>query len=166
MKRRQGRAPRGTGQTLVEFALVLPVIVLMLFGILDLGRAVYAYNTIANAARIGARVAAVNQILTSPDCNESRPVEDPADAHWSIRRCAADAAVSLGVQPLPGPNGVDVSYQKADMSGPCPTPLQLGCVAVVTVRYSYQPMTPFVGHLFSSIPMDATSEMPIERVFP
>jgi len=44
------------GSSLVEFALVIPVIMLLIFGAVDLGRAVYAYNTIANAARDGARV--------------------------------------------------------------------------------------------------------------
>ena len=48
---------RRDGQALVEFALVVPVLILLLFGILDFGRAIYAYNTIADAARDGARVA-------------------------------------------------------------------------------------------------------------
>ena len=61
-------AARERGQGLVEFALVFPVFILLLLGIFDLGRAVYAYNTIGDAAREGARVAIVNQIETSPDC--------------------------------------------------------------------------------------------------
>ncbi|MEA3345828.1 MAG: TadE/TadG family type IV pilus assembly protein [Chloroflexota bacterium] len=43
------------GQVLIEFALTLPVIILILTGIFDLGRAIYAYNAVANAAREGAR---------------------------------------------------------------------------------------------------------------
>ena len=73
---RARRPARGTGQALVEFALVLPIFLLIVFGVFELGRAVFAYNTVANAAREGARVAAVNQIVSSPDCNESKPVED------------------------------------------------------------------------------------------
>lgn len=49
------------GQGLVEFALMLPVFLLILTGLLDGGRAIYAYNTIANAARSAARVAIVDQ---------------------------------------------------------------------------------------------------------
>ena len=56
------RAGRPRGQALVEFALVFPVLILILLGIFEVGRAVFAYNTIGNAAREGARVAAVNQI--------------------------------------------------------------------------------------------------------
>jgi len=40
-------------------ALTLPVLLLLLLGTLDLGRAVYAQNIIANAAREGARYGAI-----------------------------------------------------------------------------------------------------------
>ena len=95
----RGRLRDGRGQGLVEFALVFPVIVLILFGVFDFGRAIYAYNTIANAARQGARVAAVNQVVTANTrCNEDMPVENPLDPDWSVLACAASSAVSLGVQ--------------------------------------------------------------------
>jgi Flp pilus assembly protein TadG len=48
----------GTGQTLVEFALVLPIFILMLFGLLDVGRYVYMNSVLSQAAREGARLAA------------------------------------------------------------------------------------------------------------
>ncbi|HWS92219.1 MAG TPA: TadE family protein, partial [Mycobacterium sp.] len=67
------------GQGLVEFALVFPVIVLLLIAAFDMSRAVYAYASIANAARQGARVAAVNQLYPADSdvtCQESMPVED------------------------------------------------------------------------------------------
>ena len=47
------RHERGDG--LVEFALILPVLMLVIMAIVDLGRAVYAYNVVANCAREGAR---------------------------------------------------------------------------------------------------------------
>jgi hypothetical protein len=45
------------GASLVEFALVAPVLLLLLVGILDLGRAVNAYVTVSNAAREGTHYA-------------------------------------------------------------------------------------------------------------
>ncbi len=57
---------------------MFPILVLILLGIFEVGRAVFAYNTIGNAAREGARVAAVNQIQTSPDCVNDRPIVNPA----------------------------------------------------------------------------------------
>lgn len=44
------------GQSMVEFALILPIFVLFIIGIFDLGRAFFAYIAIANAAREGTRV--------------------------------------------------------------------------------------------------------------
>jgi hypothetical protein len=46
------------GQTLIEFALVLPIFLLVVFGMLDVGRLVYTNSTLSQAAREGARLAA------------------------------------------------------------------------------------------------------------
>ena len=42
-------------QALIEFALISPVLLLLLFGIVDIGRAIFYYDTINHAAREGAR---------------------------------------------------------------------------------------------------------------
>jgi Flp pilus assembly protein TadG len=49
--------PRQRSQALIEFALISPVLLLLLFGIVDIGRAVFYYDTINHAAREGARTA-------------------------------------------------------------------------------------------------------------
>ena len=54
------RRNRSRGQGLAEFALVLPVFLAILIGMVDLGRAVWANNSVANAAREAARYAAVH----------------------------------------------------------------------------------------------------------
>lgn len=54
------------GQALVEFALVLPVLLLVILGILDLARAVSQENTLAFAAREGTRYAIVHGSNGSP----------------------------------------------------------------------------------------------------
>lgn len=55
--RQRGRA---RGQALVEAALVAPLFFLILFGIIDLGRVIWANDVVSNAAREGARFASVN----------------------------------------------------------------------------------------------------------
>lgn len=45
------------GQSMVEFAIMAPMFFLLLLGTIDLGRAVYTYNSISDAAREGARTA-------------------------------------------------------------------------------------------------------------
>ncbi len=54
-------------QSLIEFALISPVLLLLLFGIIDIGRAVFYYDTLGHAAREGARAAvqASNQLPTN-----------------------------------------------------------------------------------------------------
>jgi Flp pilus assembly protein TadG len=157
---------RRRGQSLVEFALVTPIVILLLVGLLDLGRGVFAYNSLANAARAGARIATVNQIEVSPDCENDRPVVDPADPHWSIKACAVAAANALGISQ----SAVTVAYSApAGSSLQCPgagSVLAVGCIAEVTVEHRYEPLTPLVGNIVGPLDLRATSQMAIERVFP
>ncbi|MEX2236491.1 MAG: TadE family protein [Dehalococcoidia bacterium] len=58
--RRPGSRRGERGQALVEFALVLPLLLIMLFGIIDFGRALQTYITINNASREGARFGSIS----------------------------------------------------------------------------------------------------------
>jgi len=59
MTNRKKRGERGA--VAVEFALILPLLVLLLFGIIEFGQAYNAYITVTHAAREGARLAAVGK---------------------------------------------------------------------------------------------------------
>lgn len=52
------------GQSIVELALILPIIIILLFGIFEFGRVFNAYMVIANASRQGARVGSVGATVT------------------------------------------------------------------------------------------------------
>ena len=54
---RRGLIHRHGGQSMVEFAILAPIFFLLLLGTIDLGRAIYIYNTISDAAREGTRAA-------------------------------------------------------------------------------------------------------------
>lgn len=54
------------GQTLVEFALVLPLLALLLFGIIQFGIVFNNYIDLTDAVRAGARKAAVSRQTTDP----------------------------------------------------------------------------------------------------
>src|SRR5688500_3883961 len=90
LRRRHG--PGSRRQTLVEFALILPIFILIVVGTFDAGRAVFAYHAANNAAREGGRQAIVDQTLT----------------HVQAR--AAQHAVALGVDPT----SVEVDYRNPD----------------------------------------------------
>ena len=62
------RRRRFRGQGLVEFALVLPIFAMLLFGIIDFGRYVYTANAINNGTREGARSGSV-AFRPSPLCD-------------------------------------------------------------------------------------------------
>lgn len=50
---------RESGQELVEYAMILPLLLLLLVGIMEFSIIIFSYDTIANAAREGARVAII-----------------------------------------------------------------------------------------------------------
>jgi Flp pilus assembly protein TadG len=138
---------RARGQSLAEFALVLPLILLMFMGIVDLGRAVLAYNTLSNAARDGARVAIVDQTVN-------------AGIEAGAQR-AADQATTLGVDPAAD---VDVTYTKPDGAS-CPDH-SVGCTATVTVRFEYSAITPVIGNIVGTIDLEAATAMTVESTNP
>lgn len=144
------RRSRADGQSLVEFALVLPILLLMFMGILDFGRAVFAYNSLSNAAREGARVAIVDQTV------EGGVPKGATEA--------ANQAIGLGLDPS-DPSDVQVSYLLPDLSGACAT-RALGCVAEVTVNYEYTAITPIIGSFIGPIDLSATTQLPIEFTKP
>jgi Flp pilus assembly protein TadG len=129
------------GQTIVEFALILPIFILVLVGIVDFGRAVYASSTIQNAAREAVRVAIVDQNVTV------------------IETEAIEQAVALHI----GAADVDVTFLDDDYtSGPCSTTPDVGCIAEVEVRYAYTAATPILGNIVGTINMSGSSRQPIE----
>jgi hypothetical protein len=78
---RRGR--RGGGQTLTEFALVLPIFVVLLLGTIEFGFAFHATLSVNNAARIGAQLAATAGNRVGSDCvvllSVEAEIQRPAD---------------------------------------------------------------------------------------
>lgn len=66
------------GQSLIEFALVLPILLLVVFGITEFGRAIMVKNVLHTASREGARLAAVSPV--SDSLSVQARVQDVLDA--------------------------------------------------------------------------------------
>jgi Flp pilus assembly protein TadG len=140
------------GQSLVEFALVLPIFLLMIMGIVDMGRLIYTYNTVSNAARDGARIAIVNQSTTgTTTCDTSSATA------WSTG-CAIASGIALNIAPA----DVSVTYRDPTDTTAC-SPVTIGCIAVVQVTGTYTALTPIIGQLIGSIDVSSTAKMSIER---
>jgi Flp pilus assembly protein TadG len=71
----RSRISREEGVAAVEFAIILPVLCLILFGVLEFGRVWSQYQVFEGAAREGARCAAVAS--TSP-CDVQTEIKDSA----------------------------------------------------------------------------------------
>ncbi|HEY8813554.1 MAG TPA: TadE family protein, partial [Candidatus Dormibacteraeota bacterium] len=54
------RRPRNRGQALVEFAIVFPIFILVLFAVIEFSVMLYSQMTVSNAAREAARVSVVD----------------------------------------------------------------------------------------------------------
>lgn len=68
MKNRVIHNHKNKGQSLLEFALVVPVLFLVVLGTFDLGFAVYAGNTLSLAAREGARLGIIRSKTDAQIC--------------------------------------------------------------------------------------------------
>lgn len=140
---------RDSGQTLAEFALVVPIFLLIVLGLFDVGRAVFVYNGLSNAVREGARLAIVNQDKDS--------IADRAQA------------MAFGIEVETDPDAMTTFWRQSPDSDDvtnndeCPADnLAVGCIAVVEAQATWQAITPVIGNLIGPIALAARSEAMIE----
>ncbi len=155
---------RQRSQALIEFALVSPVLLLLLFGIIDIGRAIFYYDTLNHAAREGARVAvrASNQLPTDTDVLNAvsgqmlgAPVSapcpqgpitgatPPANSAWVY---ITEPSPPGGVESTPPPNAPGGEYA-AIANGSCSAvnPASGNSQVQVTIRFNLVLITPIVA---------------------
>jgi Flp pilus assembly protein TadG len=139
---RLGEGVRSEGGTsLVEFALVAPVLLLMLVGILDIGRAVNAYVTVSNAAREGSHYA-----ILHPTAAPSAIETAVRDRVVPLNPCLVSVTTSYYNTALPSPAFV------AWPSGGVPASTPQKSVPVrVEVSYPWSAAT-FIGQFFPANP--------------
>jgi hypothetical protein len=175
------------GQSLVEMALLLPLLLIVLFGIIDLGWYLFAYVTVWNAARDGAEVAA--QVPPTQDILNRRengipawsgnlpaqPPQYPTDATdpcvCAILRAAgvsdhACAAGNRGLYPFTT-SEMSIGYPPVLGTG---NPRSIGRPIEVRIDTTVQPLTPLVqlvGGVFSNggtLRIQATIQRTIENL--
>ena len=111
------------GAAAVEFALVLPILVVLAFGIIDFGRLLYTYNNLTSAVREGARFAAVQ---TKEDVVKTA----------AIQGRVSDYIAAFGGTPVAN-SQIQVTYDAAPPA-----------TRFITVRinaYEFEPITPIAG---------------------
>lgn len=96
-RHRAGRS-RERGQALLEFALILPIFVVAILGLIDVGRAIWANNAVANAAREAARYAAVHGGSATNTCPVGPPVPDVTKVPAASATCPYPSPSKEGVR--------------------------------------------------------------------
>ena len=82
---------RGSGQALVEFALILPVFLVLMMGVIDFGAALYTDNAIQNGAREGARFGSVHPTWVWPGVAAPAPALTNPDPDSIAYRAKAES---------------------------------------------------------------------------
>lgn len=160
-----GRSRGARGQTIVEFAFAVPVILLIFLGITDFGRAILYYNTLSNAAREGARVGIVqnwsgdgwgaygNCVGTYTNLQDSGGLS--ADfTRWAALEppgfCPTSAGVTIDDETIvsqivrrSSALGIS-SIKKVQIDAPGGTGRYLRAPLTVLVEYDYTPVTSFI----------------------
>lgn len=85
------------GQALVEVALILPILVLLVFGSFEFGRAMYIKNTLNYAAREGARRASVSEPFNIGAVRNHVTASLPASLHTGLAVTVTPAAPQHGI---------------------------------------------------------------------
>jgi Flp pilus assembly protein TadG len=106
------------GAALVEFALVAPILFLLVFGIVDFGRALFTLNNLTSAVREGARFAAVQSAGTT---------------QATVRQQVQNYLAEFGGDPV-DPNSI--------LMNPSTITTATVCVRVWINGYQFQPITP------------------------
>jgi len=118
------------GQSLVEFAAGVMVLIILVSGVLDIGRAFMTFVAIENGAGEGAVFASIHPTWVS----DGVPDEDADDPNNIDYRAKHESPTFL----------VDWSQASIDVYAPVIT---AGVPITVTVTYSYPLLTPFVSQL-------------------
>jgi hypothetical protein len=187
---RVGRTTRRDegGQTLVEFALVLPVFLLVVFGLLDVGRLVYTNSTLSQAAREGARLAATEAawigvpgaacVNDAGGITDSRPGAHVCPTDVAAFRTHVLDAVNRMTVTLGPITDLHLSCNAGDVVDPAPTGAWTegaggnGCqdgagaaiassgdLVSVRVEYTYQVFTPIINTFLGSVPLSGAATM-------
>ncbi len=135
--------PRSRGQAAVEFAIIIPVLVLLLLAAVDFGRLFFTFVQLQNSAREGAAYAAANPIDSAPGGG----IWTRAMLEKNSQGQGGEGAVAMAV-----------SCARGAVGSPAPSPSPIACAdapggsgpgntVTVTVTERFTFITPFVNDL-------------------
>jgi Flp pilus assembly protein TadG len=141
---------REHGQSIAEFALIAPILFILIFGIIDTARAYNAWVNIQGAAREGARYGVTGRetcdgASTRLDCIEHVTREHSA----SLTNSSSNLDVSVRSWEYPDYDGTATEGSAGDQ-----------CDSLeVEVEYEFEPATPIMSALMGGVTMRARERM-------
>ena len=143
----RGSRPRRRGQAMVEFALVLPLLALLLVMAIDFGRVFFGWVALQNAARIAADAAAGSADAWPAD----NPFDVQAQDHYQAAVIADLEAINCEfAPPVPDPEFPDGK--------------ETGDPAIVTLECGFDLITPLAGSILGgSVDLRSEATFPIHR---
>ena len=149
LRRLRARLGCESGAEIVEFAVTLPLLLLIVLGIIEFGLMFREYEVVTNAAREGARIAILQGGVGGYD----------------------DADVVARVEDYLTTAGMDLDMADVDPGDPVPTPVGAGgaCVSMVPVTVTYDHPVLFLAGIadffdttIGTLTLTATSSMRTE----
>lgn len=136
----QPRHARERGLAAVELALVLPILIMVVFAVINFAAVMYDYIVMTNSAREGARWASINTHTAFSCSSTAVGTNDPCEV---ANRYAADRLLNFGVatSPLTTASGAGTA----------------GSLVTVTMTYSFKGIGWFLSDYFDDL--SATSIM-------
>lgn len=136
------RSDRSNGQALVELALVIPIFLVLLFGLFDVGRVVYINNALSEGSREGSRYGSVASRANSATGRSQIGT-------WTASKLTA----------VPAPD-VSVTCQR---EGSAVSSCHSGDVLIVRITSDVDMMTPVIGQLVGSLSLVAESRVRVQQ---
>jgi Flp pilus assembly protein TadG len=147
IKRKRRLAQSERGQSLVELAITLPILLLLLLGTLDFGMAIFSYSMLRDSAQEGAFYGSFNPSNVAEIENRARNISPRAE----------DVVFSSPVQL----RDTDLVKVNVKVLGKSCQGAQSGVAnsIQVNVSYRYPLLMPFIGRLIdsSTIPLTGTA---------
>jgi hypothetical protein len=148
IRKHQTKSKNESAQGMVEFALILPILLMIVLGVIEFGRLLFFYSSVTSASREGARygsaVGNVNGVPRHSDC-------------VGIRDAALKAGVFAGVEA----DDISIQYDDGtsvkDASCPPTSTINLADRIVVTALTNYTPMVPIIDVFFPDDGLDISS---------
>ena len=145
MKNKRSFMRNKRGTTALEFALILPVFALLLFGIFDFGYYLFVQNTLQYATVEGMRLATVGGTLNG---SNGSPLSRSASIVQEIDNVAAYAglsasAIQISIFPITSTYGDPTGWTGEQNAG------NPGDYMRIVSTYTYKFFTPLIGTFFS-----------------